>query len=218
MQIYPYSTTYFCKMEILKIAVIAEDQAFSELEGITGVAWLRPDSLEKLNPGEEADLLLYLKDEGSSGSLAGAKIPVIVNSVTSTLPELGLSGEAIRINGWPGFLRRDLWEYSGNPGNTLTRALEKMGKKTVAVADEPGLVTARVISMIINEAYFALEEEVSTRNEIDIALKLGTNYPYGPFEWSRNIGIKRIYGLLEKLSRTDSKYAPSPLLKQEAMD
>jgi 3-hydroxyacyl-CoA dehydrogenase len=45
--------------------------------------------------------------------------------------------------------------------------------------------------MIINEAYFALEDNVSTKAETDIAMKLGTNYPYGPFEWGQLIGLKK---------------------------
>ncbi len=47
------------------------------------------------------------------------------------------------------------------------------------------------MAMIINEAWHALAEEVSTKNEIDTAMKLGTNYPYGPFEWAEKIGLGR---------------------------
>ena len=71
--------------------------------------------------------------------------------------------------------------------------------------------------MIINEAYFAKGEYVSTEKEIDIAMKLGTNYPHGPFEWATIIGIKNIYELLKTLSEPDTRYKPSPLLEQEAM-
>ena len=70
--------------------------------------------------------------------------------------------------------------------------------------------------MIINEGYFALQNNVSTKEEIDIAMKLGTNYPYGPFEWSKKIGLKNIYALLQKLSITDKRYTPSSLLTAEA--
>jgi 3-hydroxybutyryl-CoA dehydrogenase len=54
--------------------------------------------------------------------------------------------------------------------------------------------------MIVNEAFIALKEGVSTKEEIDIAMKLGTNYPYGPFEWAEKIGTERIKNLLSKLS------------------
>jgi 3-hydroxybutyryl-CoA dehydrogenase len=84
------------------------------------------------------------------------------------------------------------------------------------VPDIPGFVTARVISAIINEAYFALEEKVSSREEIDIAMKTGTNYPYGPFEWADKIGLKNVYALLDVLSRDEAGYTPASLLKESA--
>jgi 3-hydroxybutyryl-CoA dehydrogenase len=83
--------------------------------------------------------------------------------------------------------------------------------------DEPGFITPRVISMIINEAYFALEEGVSTKEEINTAMKLGTAYPYGPFEWAERIGVRNILVLLNRLSKEKSQYKPAPLLVEEAL-
>jgi len=60
-----------------------------------------------------------------------------------------------------------------------------------------------------------LQEQVSTKQEIDIAMKLGTNYPHGPFEWSELIGLQNIYRLLLEMSRDDQKYQPAELLKNE---
>lgn len=76
-------------------------------------------------------------------------------------------------------------------------------------------ISIRIISMIVNEAYFALGDGISTKAEIDIAMKLGTNYPYGPFEWATIIGLKKIYALLQNLGRDDARYAIAPLLKYE---
>ena len=70
--------------------------------------------------------------------------------------------------------------------------------------------------MIINEAYFTLEEKVSTKEEIDTAMKLGTNYPYGPFEWGQKIGLKKVNELLTTLAETNSRYTPAALLQKEA--
>ena len=70
--------------------------------------------------------------------------------------------------------------------------------------------------MIINEAYYTLQDKISTKAEIDIAMKLGTNYPHGPFEWSSLIGLKNIYELLTVLSKTDTRYTASDLLMKEA--
>ena len=74
-----------------------------------------------------------------------------------------------------------------------------------------------MVATVINEAYFTLEEKVSSKEEIDIAMKLGTNYPYGPFEWSKKIGLKKIFDLLTLLAKTNARYEPSPLLKKEAL-
>lgn len=103
----------------------------------------------------------------------------------------------------------------------VSQVFEQLGWPVIFVSDEPGLVAARVISMIINEAYFALGEKVSTQQNIDLAMKLGTNYPYGPFEWAEKIGIKNIYRLLEKLTClpdsqavTGKRYLIAPELKR----
>ena len=72
--------------------------------------------------------------------------------------------------------------------------------------------------MIINEAYFALEDNVSSKTEIDTAMKLGTNYPFGPFEWVGLIGNKNVLALLQQLYATDSRYKPSELLIKEATE
>ena len=84
------------------------------------------------------------------------------------------------------------------------------------LADDYGFIAARIIAMIINEAYYALEENVSTKEQIDIAMKLGTNYPYGPFEWSEKIGLKNILSLLQKLSKQNNRYTISSLLVHES--
>ena len=72
--------------------------------------------------------------------------------------------------------------------------------------------------MIINEAYFTVEDHVSTKAEIDTAMKLGTNYPYGPFEWAELIGTANILALLQKLNTTDSRYQPAVLLINEVKE
>ena len=106
-------------------------------------------------------------------------------------------------------------------GDSIKPAAEKIiaaiGRTAEWVPDIPGFISARVVSMVINEAYFALDEKVSTKEEIDIAMKLGTNYPYGPFEWAGVIGLKKVYDLLSKLAETEPRYTPSPLLQKEAL-
>jgi 3-hydroxybutyryl-CoA dehydrogenase len=91
-----------------------------------------------------------------------------------------------------------------------------LGKNFELTADQPGFIAPRVIAMIINEAYFAKTEGVSSEEEIDIAMKLGTNYPKGPFEWKKEIGVEQILALLLKLSSTDTRYTPCDMLIREA--
>jgi 3-hydroxybutyryl-CoA dehydrogenase len=143
--------------------------------------------------------------------------PVIVNSVAVTLQKM--NAPFVRINAWPGFLKRSVVEASFNDEKMKLQAdniFSSLNKRAEWVDDKPGFITARVIAMIINEAWFALGEGVSTKEEIDTAMKLGVNYPYGPFEWCDKIGIKNIHGLLNELSKTNSRYKPAALLEKEA--
>jgi 3-hydroxybutyryl-CoA dehydrogenase len=69
--------------------------------------------------------------------------------------------------------------------------------------------------MIINEAWFAWGEKISSKQDIDTAMKLGTNYPMGPFEWGEKIGLHRVCHLLSELSLESGRYniAPSLLIE-----
>tara|TARA_R110002072_G_scaffold276051_1_gene437515 strand:- start:256436 stop:257077 length:642 start_codon:yes stop_codon:yes gene_type:complete len=78
-----------------------------------------------------------------------------------------------------------------------------------------GFTYPRVVSMIINEAFFSLEDELASPEDIDTAMKYGVNYPHGPFEWSEKIGLKIVDTLLTELySLTgDPRYRSSLKLK-----
>jgi 3-hydroxybutyryl-CoA dehydrogenase len=138
--------------------------------------------------------------------------PVFMSAVAETLNELPLN--ASRINAWKGFFGKGMVEVVLR-NEEAKKILDSLEWKYCEVPDVPGMIAPRTISMIINEAYFALGDEVSSKEEIDIAMKLGTNYPYGPFEWSRLIGLHNVYRLLKKLSSTDNRYQPAPALEQE---
>lgn len=140
--------------------------------------------------------------------------PVYINEVIKPLEELNFPPNFYRINGWPGFLERSIWEVASGDGCGDKKVFNLLNRKVLFVKDEPGFVSARVISMIVNEAFFALGEKISSENEIDMAMKLGTNYPFGPFEWAYKIGIEKIYFLLEKLSQKDNRYLPAPALEK----
>ena len=143
--------------------------------------------------------------------------PVFINAVTDTLAVI--DQPFIRINAWPTFLRRNITEVAALPAQqkTVQGIFEQLEWAYQSVPDITGMVSARVISNIINEAYFTLGDKVSTKEEIDIAMKLGTHYPYGPFEWSKQIGLNKIYSLLVQLGKENSLYEVSTLLTNETI-
>ncbi|MBT2729001.1 3-hydroxybutyryl-CoA dehydrogenase [Bacillus sp. ISL-75] len=91
-----------------------------------------------------------------------------------------------------------------------------IGQETEVVQDEAGLVYPRILSMIINEAAFSLMEGTASVEDIDEAMKKGTNYPLGPLEWAEKIGIDDVYAVLTGLYRQlgEEKYRPAPLIRK----
>jgi 3-hydroxybutyryl-CoA dehydrogenase len=91
-----------------------------------------------------------------------------------------------------------------------------LGKETVRVKDAAGLTFPRILSLIINEAARSLDEGVARAEEIDVAMRLGVNYPKGPLRWADEIGLDEVYAVLEGLQREtgDDRYRPAPLLKR----
>jgi 3-hydroxybutyryl-CoA dehydrogenase len=142
---------------------------------------------------------------------------VFINAVNETLA--GIDQPFIRINAWPTFLQRNITELVVLPQQEklLQQVFEYLGWRYQLVPDIIGMVSPRIAAMIINEAYFTLDEKISSKKEIDIAMKWGTHYPYGPFEWGKQIGLKRIYDLLIRLGKENKLYEVSTLLAREAI-
>jgi 3-hydroxybutyryl-CoA dehydrogenase len=150
--------------------------------------------------------LCFERSEERTGSLARLlPKPVLVNSVVDRIDKIHPG--FIRVNGWPGFLKGNLLEAAANE-NARNKAMGILGEGLVFVKDEPGFVSARIVSMIINEAYFTWEAGISTKEEIDVAMKLGTGYPYGPFEWAEMIGVDKVVELLNRLAVRNAIYKP----------
>ena len=161
--------------------------------------------------------LLYEPDKERSKQLAmRSDYPFFINSVEYTLQQAGTN--FIRINAWPGFLGRDIVEVAiaePEQESIVKRVFEKLNWNYRIVPDVPGMITARIIASIINEAYYTYGDDISGKEEIDIAMKLGTSYPLGPFEWSKRIGLEKIGSLLSALGKTDPRYQLAPALEKE---
>ncbi|EGA88312.1 3-hydroxybutyryl-CoA dehydrogenase [Planococcus donghaensis MPA1U2] len=92
----------------------------------------------------------------------------------------------------------------------------QLSKTPVEVNDFPGFVSNRILMPMINEAIFTLQEGVATKEAIDDIMKMGMNHPMGPLELADFIGLDTCLYIMEVLHEGfgDSKYRPSPLLRQ----
>ena len=81
---------------------------------------------------------------------------------------------------------------------------------------EADAIAERVILAIVNEAYRALGDRVASEADIDRAMQLGANHPFGPFEWARRTGVHEVAAMLDALSDEDADtFRPSlPLLRE----
>lgn len=91
-----------------------------------------------------------------------------------------------------------------------------LGQETIVVADGPGLVRARTVCCLINEASSLLMEGVASADDIDKAMRLGMNYPIGPLAWADIIGLDAVLGVMTGLFEEwgDDRYRPTPLLRR----
>ncbi|MFF7299470.1 3-hydroxyacyl-CoA dehydrogenase [Streptomyces sp. NPDC008265] len=97
---------------------------------------------------------------------------------------------------------------------TLSEAIglfQKLGKQVSVIGDVPGMIVARTVAMLIDLAADAVARGAATAEDIDTAMRLGTNYPLGPLEWHERLGRDWAYDLLHHLDERcpGGRYAPS---------
>jgi len=97
---------------------------------------------------------------------------------------------------------------------TAVNFARSLGKTTANAEDFPAFIVNRILLPMINEAVYTLYEGVGSVEDIDAAMKLGTNHPMGPFELADFIGLDTCLAIMEVLydGLSDSKYRPCPLL------
>lgn len=195
----------------MRLAIISKERR-EEWKDHQHLHWVQ--SVDDIKEHSSADAVIDLEFDLTPeriNSLKQCPGTVIVNSNLYTLQEI--NAPFVRINGWPGFIKGSVEAYAeAEQREKAEQVFASIHTKVEWLPDQVGFVTPRVISMIINEAFFALAEGVSTKEEIDTAMKLGTAYPYGPFEWAESIGLKNICDLLQKLGKDQARYTPAPLL------
>ena len=218
----------------MKIGLLGTEEAGKELQSIEGFkgevsVFSHPSDMEKALRSLEMVLIFPpLPDDDSFIDAIGKFNGLLgLNSIygSSLSQMLGMElapSSCFSFIGLNGFLNRKDWEL-GIPfekdTEKIIQAFEKMGISASAVRDRAGLSSARVIGMIVNEAYFTVMEGTSEKEDIDTAMKLGTNYPFGPFELVKKAGVENFLILMESLyeENRDDRYKPCPLLREEAL-
>lgn len=102
----------------------------------------------------------------------------------------------------------------------LSEFIAALNLKEVSVSSPGhGFIYPRTISMLINEAYYSLEDKLAEKEDMDTAMKFGVNYPMGLFEWSELVGARPIAMLLEDLYQVtkEPRYRLCPALKLRAL-
>ena len=123
-----------------------------------------------------------------------------VHAPAHTLDEL--PPQTIRLNAWPGFAAGSDWEMAWKDEAAtpvVAAACASLNKNPLRVPDQIGFIGARVLASIIQEALMLKEEGAASSSDIDLAMKLGTNYPRGPFEWAEEIGWDEVKEVIERV-------------------
>jgi 3-hydroxybutyryl-CoA dehydrogenase len=107
-------------------------------------------------------------------------------------------------------------ETSDETYEVVSELAERLEKTPVEVQDFPGFAVNRVLVPMINEAVYCVMEGVAEPEDVDTAMKLGTNQPMGPLELADLIGLDTCLHVMEVLHEGfgDTKYRPCPLLKR----
>jgi 3-hydroxybutyryl-CoA dehydrogenase len=207
----------------LRIQLLADNQyidSFSKyLTGISGIELVPKD-------GEVVLDLRFLDPAKKLVEIPQGSV-LITNTLTHSATAVhSAAGKDVRVIGFPVFPqyfeRQKTIEYSfplgGEKNDTLTEVLSQLGKTGEEINDAVAGVFPRALAMVINEAAFAVQEGVALSEDIDTAMKLGTNYPKGPLAWCDEIGAEAIVAVLDALAREygSDRYRVAAILRRHA--
>jgi len=156
-----------------------------------------------------------------------SEVPIVSNTLTlsaTTAQTLVRSGKVVGMPVLPYYFARQSSIEISLPASAatvplvVTEFLSLAGKTAERIDDTVAGVFPRTLAMIVNEAAFAVQESVASPEDIDTAMKLGTNYPKGPLAWCDEIGAAAIVAILDALAREYSpeRYRPAALLRRYA--
>jgi 3-hydroxybutyryl-CoA dehydrogenase len=170
---------------------------------------------------EEAERLLAWYDQ----SLL-PEIPLVVQCADITFSEAAhWVQHSARLVGFDGlFLPGDVVTLidSGSLNSEIKASCEdiyqRAGKDVVWVNESPAMVLPRMVCQLVNEATFAELEGVADGETIDLAMRLGVNYPHGPLEWGEVIGFGKVLAVLDHLYAEyhEERYRACVLLRRWA--
>ena len=93
------------------------------------------------------------------------------------------------------------------------------GRKVTAIKDSPGFISQRIRAMIGNLGCEMANIQLASPEDIDLAMRLGLNYPMGPLEIIDDLGVKNAFDIMQTMQEItgDDRYRPSPWLRRRAL-
>ena len=94
---------------------------------------------------------------------------------------------------------------------------QAIGKAVTVIDDVPGMIVMRTVAMLANEGFDAVNQQVCSEADVDIAMKGGVNYPFGPIEWANKVSLTVIQNVLDNLAAMygEDRYRTSPLIRRK---
>jgi 3-hydroxybutyryl-CoA dehydrogenase len=172
------------------------------------------------------DPSLKRKNIEKIGKAVSSTVPILSSSLTVTATEqaswISHRHRLVGISALPGFIDSPLVEVAPtiySPKETIeavSRFYISIGRSIEIVQDRIGMVLPRIICQLINEASFAITEDIASPRDIDKVMKLGLRFPLGPIEWGEKIGLNQVNSVLSALHSDlqEERYRISPLLRQ----